>query len=227
MQVSQKFPLEVVVFFGNKRTQPSPHPKKCLAFAQERGCMSSSTDGLKRRPGGSLVKTLGGVWALLSILPVFSKMLGADFLPSVEWLAKSSVVGIVAGLLTGAMLFLLIIKSIDTQPGSDFKKACAIIISPFIGYVMGRNTVVILGPMILGLVVGHQVELPFTVSNAHHSGSRGCRSPVELESLPLLFDRLCRVPDDLRRSLGPGRKVGVTGRGTNFGVFGKRFHPVD
>jgi hypothetical protein len=135
-------------------------------------------------------------------------MLGADFLPSMEWLAKSSVVGIVAGLLTGAMLFLFIIKSIDTQPGSDFKKACAIIMSPFFGYVMGRNAAVILGLMILGLVVGHQVELPFTVSNAHHSGSRGCRSPVELESLPLLFDRLCRVPDDLRRSLGPGKKSG-------------------
>jgi hypothetical protein len=132
-----------------------------------------------------------------------------------------------AGLLTGAMLFLFIIKSIDTQPGSDFKKACAIIMSPLFGYVMGRNAVVILGPMILGLVVGHQVELPFTVSNADHSGSRGCRSPVELESLPMLFDGLCRVPDDLRRSLGPGKKVVVTGRGTTFGVFAERFHPVD
>ncbi|MHC2302781.1 hypothetical protein [Rhizobium mongolense] len=148
--------------------------------------MSSSTDEVKPQPRGNLVKMLVVIWVLLG-LPVFSKMLGADFLPSTDWMAKSGALGIAAGLLTGAMVFLLIIRSIDTQPGSDFKKFCAIIMSPFFGYVIGRNAVIIIGPMILGLVVGHQVELPFTVSNANYSGSKGCRSPIELESLPILF----------------------------------------
>lgn len=73
--------------------------------------------------------------------------------------------------------------------------------------------------MAVALIAGQQVELSYTVDHNERSGSKGCRSPIGLQGLPFLFDRLCGVPDDIRRGFKPGSQVVVTGRGTTFGVY--------
>lgn len=82
--------------------------------------------------------------------------------------------------------------------------------------------------MILALIAGHQVELPYIVVRADDGyGTKRCRSPVELQGLPFYFDRVCGVPNDFRQSLTPGRLIVVIGRGTSLGVYAESLRRVD
>ncbi len=185
--------------------------------------MSISNEVVEGQPRRKPVKVLLAVWLLLGALPFFPSMVGFDFLPSIEWMSKSNLPGAAAGLGTAVLMLTLVVKNIDGTPGPDWKKALAVIGAPFFSFLLGRNVVVIVGPMILALIAGQQVELPFTVAHADRDGGKGCRSPLELQGLPLLFDRLCGVPDDLRQSLAPSTRVVVIGRGTSFGVYAEGF----
>lgn len=97
--------------------------------------------------------------------------------------------------------------------------------APIFAYLLGKNLVAVALPMTLAMVAGHQVELSFTVANADRWGDSKCRTPVELEGLPFLFDTICRVRDDVRMSLLPGKPAVVTGRGTSLGLFAESLSP--
>jgi hypothetical protein len=101
-----------------------------------------------------------------------------------------------------------------------------VLVAPFMGYFFGSTPAVIGGPMILAIVAGHHVELPFKVAEANGKNQKHCRSPVELRDLPFLFDNLCSVPDDLRQALKPGMRIIVEGRGTGLGLYASSFHYV-
>ncbi len=81
--------------------------------------------------------------------------------------------------------------------------------------------------MILAAIVGHHVELPFTVVRANQYGDRRCRSPVEFQGLPFFSDRICGVSNDFRQSLTPGGRILVIGRGTSLGVYAESLRTVD
>ncbi|MBY5581358.1 hypothetical protein [Rhizobium leguminosarum] len=176
---------------------------------------------------GKLAVILFAVWLLLGILPFFARIFGFAFLPSIEWMSKTNLPGLTAGLISAVLLFGLFLKGWDKMPGDKVKKTLAVLGAPFIGYALGRSVVVIVEPMILALIAGHQVELPFAVVNADHRGYTNCRSPVDLQGLPFLFDKVCRVPSDVRPGLSPGGRIIVIGHGTSLGVFAQSLRRVD
>lgn len=99
------------------------------------------------------------------------------------------------------------------------------VFSPHLCLLIGKEPFAVALPMALAMVAGHQVELSFTVANADNWGDSKCRTPVELEGLPFLFDTICRVRDDVRMSLLPGKPAVVTGRGTSLGLFAESLSP--
>ncbi|HEY0124820.1 MAG TPA: hypothetical protein VGC14_24255 [Rhizobium sp.] len=113
----------------------------------------------------------------------------------------------------------------DSNEG-ELKKIGAVLIAPFMGHFFGSLPAVAGAPMILALVAGHHVELPYKVAQADERSHKGCSSPVELRDLPFLFDSLCGVSDDLRRALRQGMRITVEGRGTSLGVYASDVHYV-
>lgn len=180
-------------------------------------------------PSQSLGKTgiVIGIWAAASALPILAKILGYQFLPSIEWLNRTFLIGIGAGLLSSAGAVWIVCKRIATIPGSEVRKAVAVIGAPFLGYFVGKHAVVYAVPMIIALVAGAQVELSFTVADSNRHFSSRCPSSIELQSFPLIFNRLCGVPEEVRRNLASGRQIIVGGRGTSLGVYADRLRPGD
>ncbi len=170
---------------------------------------------------------LGTVLVTLGALPVLAKMVGYQFLPSVDWVATTTIPGIVGGVAFAVGMLWLTCKSKYRIRGSEIKKAAALLGWPFIGYFFGNNMVVFAGPMILAIIAGHQVELPYTVVDPGRYGTSECRSPVELRDVPFLFNSLCRVPDELRRGLEPGGHIIVIGRGTSLGLYAEGLRRAD
>jgi hypothetical protein len=174
-----------------------------------------------------LVGALLGVWLLFGCLPIFAKMVGYNFLPSTEWISTTSFPGLAAGLATAAFVSWAVLKGPPNVSESEMAKKAGILAAPFLSYVLGKNAAVIAVPMVLAMIVGHHVELPFTVVRADHYGDRRCRSPVEFQGLPFFFDRICGVPNDFRLGLTPGGRILVIGRGTSLGVYAERLRTVD
>jgi hypothetical protein len=174
------------------------------------------------KPAGKLVQF--GV--LLGVLPIFPPMFGFQFLPSAEWALKASGPSYVAGILFAIVLFQIVRRRIDTVSG-DLKKIAAVLGSPLIGFLLGKNIVAVAGPMMVAVIVGYNVELLHVVEDGFRSGSRGCRSPVSLQGLPFLFDRLCGVENGVRFALQRGSRIAVVGRGTSYGTFVRSVRRVD
>ncbi|MBP1874011.1 hypothetical protein J2Z19_003730 [Ensifer adhaerens] len=181
-------------------------------------------------PGQSLGKTgiVIGIWAAAGALPLLAKMFGIQFLPSTEWLNRTFLVGICAGLFSGGGAVWIVARRLSSIPGGgEVRKAVAVIGAPFLGYFVGRHAVVYAGPMIIALVAGAQVELSFTVADANRHYSSRCPSSIELQGFPIIFNRLCGVPEEVRRNLSSGKEIIVSGRGTGLGVYVDRLRPGD
>ncbi|TGE95079.1 hypothetical protein C9417_22190 [Rhizobium sp. SEMIA 4088] len=177
------------------------------------------------------MRILFGTWLLLGILPfpvaMGGMVLGYRFLPSAEWASKTSTFGNFTGLALGILMCGLSLVRQDLIPGGDIKKAGVVLFSPLFGFVLGRNAALVAGPMVLALVAGHHVELPYTIARANRPNERHCNSPLELQGLLFTFDRLCGVPDEIRKSLRPGMHIVVEGHGTSYGVFASTFRRDD
>ncbi|MBB4189646.1 hypothetical protein [Sinorhizobium terangae] len=147
--------------------------------------MGASKGEMTGQPRIKPARILLFVWVQLGVLPVFAKMIGYNFLPSVEWVSRTSISGLATGLVSAALLFWIARNGMEIAPGGPFRKAIGVIAAPFIGYILGKNVVIIAAPMILALIAGHQVELPFTVADVDRNGGRRCNSPLDLQGLPL------------------------------------------
>lgn len=167
---------------------------------------------------GKWAKALVAFWVLLGMFPVFSRMIGYSFLPSVKWMALSELPALVAGLVSAGLF--LWVYVVDQQPftGGELKKVLTCFGAPIFGYLGGSNAVVVAIPMVLALVAGRQVELPYTVERTDRINSK-CRSSLELKGLPIVFNEICGVSDEFRQRVARGSRVIVSGRGTDFGVF--------
>lgn len=168
---------------------------------------------------------LVAVWLLLGTLPIFARIFGYDFLPSIEWASKSNTLGLAAGLISAVLVLWAVLKSVHKI--SAGKQVGSVLFSTLFGYFLGNAAAVIAGPMMLAVVAGHQVELTFIVERADSNGYRQCRSPLELQGLPWFVDRICGVPNDFRQGLAHGRRVVVMGRGTSLGIFAEGLRQVD
>ena len=98
------------------------------------------------------------------------------------------------------------------------KRALGVIAGPFVGYFMGSN-ILFIWPLLLPLIAGHEVALPFTVHGLADRLGKNCYSVVILEDTPFLIGHVCNVPDNIRLRLSPGIGVFVRGWGTRLGVY--------
>lgn len=191
-------------------------------FGRDGGLMGGVNDELSQQKLPRPAQCLAGVLVLLGWLPLWAKMLGYPFLPSIEWIATSELPGCAVGLIVAAAFLWLIYKSKYRIRGGETKRLMLIFFFPIYGiwsYYTGKNVVVFAGPMIFGLIAGQQVELPFTVADAKRHGTSRCSSPVELQEISFLFNSLCRISDEFRHGLLPGGRVFVSGKGTDLGVY--------
>jgi hypothetical protein len=141
-----------------------------------------------------------------------------NFVPSAEWVAETNLLRTIAGSLSAALFVWVFWKGGRQLGVSRLKRLVTIITSPFVGYFVGGN-ILLIWPMLLPLFVGHEVALPFTVQNATTYGGGICRAPVHLEDMPFLIGRVCNVPQSIRSSLRPGIGIVVRGWGTHLGVY--------
>ena len=161
---------------------------------------------------------LVAVWFLFAGLPTFSEIIQYQYFPDPNWLDRISVVRWGSGIVTAAVLAFVIWKAKDKYAGKPLRHAVMICFALVFGFSLGRDAVTASAPMVVAILVGDQVEIPFSVVDAESWGDRKCRNPIELD-LPLLFNKLCRYTESFRATLRPGDTLILMGRGTRFGVF--------
>jgi hypothetical protein len=153
-------------------------------------------------------------WLLLSYVSS-AVVIGSNFIPSAEWLAWTKPMRVIAGSLSAALSVWIIWKGAGM---SKLKRVLGAIIGPFVGYFMGSN-ILFIWPLLLPLIAGDEVALPFTVHGLADRLGKNCYSAVKLEDTPFLVGQVCNVPDDIRSRLSPGIGVFVRGWGTRLGVY--------
>ncbi len=169
--------------------------------------------GGSTKPAPSLgVKFLAifvGSWFLLGFLS--TAVVGVfNIVPSVEWVAETNLLRTIVGSLSAALFGWGFWKGGKQLEMGKLKRVVSTAGSPFIGYFVGAN-ILFVWPLLLPLIAGHEVALPFTVDRATDRGGGICRTPVDLEDMPFLIGRVCNVPQSIRSSLRPG--IGVVVRG--------------
>ena len=165
------------------------------------------------------------VWIFLVLVSMSVPLFGYGYLPSTEFVSKTASLRLCVGLAAAVFVTVFSIKKIDIEAG-ELKKIVSVLVSPFIGYFMGSAPIAAGVPMLVAAMAGHHVELTYVISRVDSAGGKGCRSPIELQDLPFLLERLCGVPDDLRAALKPRMEIVVEGRGTSLGVYATAFHRV-
>jgi len=165
------------------------------------------------------------IWMFLSVIPAITNMLGANFVPSMEWVSTAYFPGIVAGVVMGLFVTWAYGKHMLAMPEVSTKHFFVLLFAPIFGFMFGRRIVMVV-PMIVALFAGHQVEHAFAVTRADGS-SKGCHSSVELDRLPFPFDRICGVSNDFKTLLKPGSRIVASGRGTSLGLYVSEVRTAD
>ncbi|MCQ1850789.1 hypothetical protein [Neorhizobium galegae] len=176
------------------------------------------------RPGLRRTIRLACYWILLGSLPFITKIFGYGFLPSSSWVSSTNLLGHGVGL-TCAGISLWIIRRGGNGLPSDAAKICAAFTFLLIIYFIGRTAIVISLAVVLALVAGRNVELPFTISRM--TSGKGCNSGIYVETLPFAFDSFCRIPKDQWSTLRAGDHVIIGGYGTSLGIFASSLRKSD
>ncbi|TIX89165.1 hypothetical protein [Rhizobium sp. P44RR-XXIV] len=166
------------------------------------------------------------IWGLLLFFSLFGGGFGYGYVSSTEWAAATSSFRIFAGLISAAAGFAIVLKQATESNMGELKKIGAVLIAPVLGYFFGSLPAVAGAPMLLALVAGHHVELPYKVAQADGTGRKGCRSSIDLQDLPYPVASLCGVSEELRQTMRPGMRIMVEGRGTSYGVYASDFRRV-
>lgn len=179
--------------------------------------------------GGIVLLFVGTL--LIGGLP--SLLFDARFLPSQDWVARSSGAANRAGLFLGAYAFLVMLACPLKDPSVleqvHFKKRPwlkLMLVSFFAGGLLWGSSymIVVQGvPMVQAAVAGTEVRLAYTVEGALQTRGWKCPRAIRLADMPPLLNRVCNVPNSLRNILKRGDTVYVVGRGTSNGVFYGRF----
>lgn len=131
-------------------------------------------------------------------------------------------------MLSAALFLMFVVRLSLAIRGKIVRRFFAILLSPVVGYFMGRN-VVFAVPMSFALIAGHPVELPFTVQGTErtHSLRAVCRSSIVFQGLMFPLDRICGASADHGLGLAPGKRVVVIGWGNSLGVYADRVRPAE
>ncbi|WP_392714247.1 hypothetical protein [Rhizobium ruizarguesonis] len=171
-----------------------------------------------------LVYKLLWLWLLVGVaVPMVVGLFIPLFLPSTEWAALMSIPSVAIGLVSTAV-YVLVLRTYR-----ELRDDYPIVIggAALLAFAAGRNIAILVVPMIFPLFIGAHVELPYTVVQTDGFESKGCRRPIKLEGLPLMFRELCGFPDSFRQSLAPGMRLSVAGYGTRYGLYVESARPAD
>lgn len=171
-----------------------------------------------------LARKLLWLWLLIGIaVPMVVGVFLPLFLPSTEWAALMSIPSIAVGLISAAV-YVLVLRRYQ-----ELRDDYPIIIggAALLAFVAGRNIAILITPMIFPLFSGTHIELPYTVMQIDGFESKGCRRPIKVEGLPLMFRELCGFPDSFRQGLAPGMRLSVAGYGTSYGLYVESARPAD
>jgi hypothetical protein len=154
-------------------------------------------------------------------------IIGQKWVPSLEWISQINTVATMMGCVSAAWFFgAALCSEKELTDWGKFTRVLTIILSPIFFYFLARNATVVFVPMFLALVAGHEIELPFIVSDTDAS-RKGCSDAIEIADQLILHDKICGIPLAIKRGLKAGDKVMVVGRGNDFGVFPKRVYRVE
>ncbi|NTH55365.1 hypothetical protein G6L09_30710 [Agrobacterium rhizogenes] len=171
-----------------------------------------------------LARKLLWLWLLVGVaVPMVVGLFIPLFLPSTEWATLMSIPSVAIGLVSAAV-YVLVLRTYR-----ELRDDYTIIIggAALLAFAAGRNIAILIAPMIFPLFTGAHVELPYTVVQIDGFESKGCRRPIKLEGLPLMFRELCGFPDSFRQSLAPGMRLSVAGYGTRYGLYVESARPAD
>lgn len=160
-------------------------------------------------------------------LPTFSRIVGYSFVPSQEHLENTFVLAYVVAVAAGAVQWLAMRlpqwKEHHAQRGTHpgVIRATLLVGPLFLAY-LGRDLVFGAYPMLHALISRDEVALQYVVEDVPDWSSGSCKSRVDLASMPLFFDRLCRVPEEARVRMKPGMVIQLRGLGSASGLFVKQ-----
>ncbi len=158
---------------------------------------------------------------IVSAFPVVTMSLGYNFIPSPMWAAESGGVAILFGMIS--FLFGIWIArfavSRRREAFENYSAAYAILLLPFFMFFLGQLVVFSGAPSILAFVFGKPIEFSYQVRSVDMKAGRHCGSEIKIAKLPFLANRLCRVPDQIRKFVHEGASVVIGGRGTGYGIW--------
>ncbi|MFS8050600.1 hypothetical protein [Rhizobium sp. BR 314] len=171
-----------------------------------------------------LARKLLWLWILVGVaVPMIVGVFIPLFLPSTEWASMMMIPSIVVGLISAAVYVLLLRTYRELRDNNPILIGGAALLA----FAAGRNIAILIVPMLFPAFTGSHVELPYTVVQIDGFESKGCRRPIKLEGLPLVFRELCGFPDSFRQSLAPGMRLSVAGYGTRYGLYVESAGPAN
>jgi hypothetical protein len=218
-------------WIASGKIEAPPHYPHAMTAAEARRIIAANRPARTRgeQPQGSrklpwLARKLLWLWLLLGVaVPMVVGVFIPIFLPSTEWVSAMSIPSVAIGLVSAAVYVLVLLTYRELR--DDYP----IIIggAALLAFAAGRNIAILIVPMIFPLFTGTHVELPYTVMQIDGFESKGCRRPIKLEGMPLMFRELCGFPNSFRQSLAPGMRLSVAGYGTSYGLYVESARPAD
>ena len=158
------------------------------------------------------------VWVLVGALHIFAWIFHYQYFPEPNWLSRTAPLAWISGLSMAGFFTAAVLFAARREAPKPIRNIVNLCFSFVFGLYLGQAAVIQGGPMIIAVLVGRVVEIPFTVVHADGWGDSKCQRPIKLK-LPVLFDELCRYPEDFRQSLQPGDRIILSGLGTRWGLF--------
>lgn len=165
---------------------------------------------------------------LFCLVPILLGIFGLPFLPTADWVDRAKGASVVCGILLSALFLLVAVVRHEGEwhAHSEGRKALAFFTLPILGFGMGVYAILISVPFTAALLVGHEVEHVFTVEQVSRYGSRKCSNGITIRHVPFPVRTLCGFPAELKKSLWPGSRITVRGRGTDFGLFAMEIQKI-
>lgn len=155
----------------------------------------------------------------LGFIPLTTQGFGYNFLPSMEWISTTKYIFYLIALLFVIFLCWFLLVYCPDNSISVSNRLLAFVVFLVFGCISGTSFVVVSIPLAMALASDHEVELTYTVASAVSGGEKNCSSPVEMRDMPFFLNHICNVTEPFRKTLTPGTKLAITGRGTSFGIF--------
>ncbi|UCI09459.1 hypothetical protein [Mesorhizobium sp. B1-1-8] len=155
---------------------------------------------------------------------------GHPFLPSQAYVSSHDMIAKSVAIPVGCLMLFFCCRKFakDFQsPNLSTKtflvSGFGILVVPLVFGVFARAIVLTAYPLWLAAVAGRDTQLEFSIGDITGSSMR-CPYRVDLADMPIMTGTLCDVPEAVRKTLYPGMRVLLTGRGTVNGLFAARIN---